>query len=109
MCQGNTLRGSWMISVEDSPSLQILGLKGTPGSGERMIWKMILPAQVQIGGKEDTIFQEFVLEDISLLRVTWEVMEGLLLQCGFCSGPYAACLCAAMVPPPPHSTKAWTC
>ncbi|CAM4409573.1 unnamed protein product [Lepidochelys olivacea] len=44
--------------------------------------------------------QEFVLEDISLLRVTWEAREGLLLQCGFHPGPYAACLCAAMVLPP---------
>nr|XP_048712539.1 uncharacterized protein LOC125639466 [Caretta caretta] len=43
---------------------------------------------------------EFILEDILLLRVTWEAREGLLLQCGFHPGPYAACLCAAMVPPP---------
>ncbi|EMP41510.1 hypothetical protein UY3_01218 [Chelonia mydas] len=43
---------------------------------------------------------EFVLKDISLRRVTREAREGLLLQCGFCPGPYAACLRAAMVPPP---------
>ncbi|EMP28178.1 Sperm-associated antigen 17 [Chelonia mydas] len=51
-------------------------------------------------GKEFLLKEEFVLEDISLLRVTWEAREGLLLQCGFRLGPYAACLCAAMVPPP---------
>ncbi|XP_074820376.1 SLAIN motif-containing protein-like isoform X2 [Natator depressus] len=45
---------------------------------------------------------------ISLLTVTWEAREGLLLQCGFRPGPYAACLCAAMVPPTPHGTVAWT-
>ncbi|EMP29607.1 Kin of IRRE-like protein 3 [Chelonia mydas] len=44
--------------------------------------------------------EESVLEEISLLRVTWEAKEGLLMQCGFRPGPYAACLCAAMVPPP---------
>ncbi|XP_053882088.1 E3 ubiquitin-protein ligase Mdm2 isoform X4 [Malaclemys terrapin pileata] len=43
---------------------------------------------------------EFVLDDILLLRVTWEAREGLLLLCGFRPSPYAACLCAAMVPPP---------
>ncbi|EMP39283.1 hypothetical protein UY3_03524 [Chelonia mydas] len=46
------------------------------------------------------VAMEFVLEDISLLRVTWEAREGLLLQCGFHPGPYAACLCVVMVPPP---------
>ncbi|EMP41743.1 hypothetical protein UY3_01002 [Chelonia mydas] len=32
---------------------------------------------------------EFIVEDISLLRVTWEAREGLLQQCGFHPGPYA--------------------
>ncbi|EMP39024.1 hypothetical protein UY3_03743 [Chelonia mydas] len=43
---------------------------------------------------------ELVLEDISLLRVTREAREGLLLQFSFHPGPYAACLFAAMVPSP---------
>nr|XP_048720514.1 SLAIN motif-containing protein-like isoform X2 [Caretta caretta] len=43
---------------------------------------------------------------ISLLTVTWEAREGLLLQCGFLPGPYAACLCAAMVPPHPSRHSA---
>ncbi|EMP40704.1 hypothetical protein UY3_02041 [Chelonia mydas] len=51
-------------------------------------------------GAAPSIQEEFVLEYISLLRVTWVAREGLLLQCRFFPGPYAACLCAAMVPPP---------
>ncbi|EMP38159.1 hypothetical protein UY3_04649 [Chelonia mydas] len=52
-----------------------------------------------VGGGEDVKDKEFVLEDILLLRVTWEAREGLLLQSGFHPGPYAVCLCAAMVLP----------
>ncbi|EMP25751.1 hypothetical protein UY3_17167 [Chelonia mydas] len=51
--------------------------------------------------QKDAIFEdEFVLEEISLVRVTWEAREGLLRQGGFRPGPSAACLRAAMVPPP---------
>ncbi|EMP28335.1 hypothetical protein UY3_14567 [Chelonia mydas] len=54
--------------------------------------------KIQTDSKDsDNDIDEFILEDISLLRVTW---EALLLQGGFRPGPYAACLCAAMVPPP---------
>ncbi|EMP37190.1 hypothetical protein UY3_05721 [Chelonia mydas] len=42
----------------------------------------------------------FIMEDTSLLMVSRESREGLLQDCGFCPDPYAAHLCAAMVPPP---------
>nr|XP_048696557.1 uncharacterized protein LOC125632421 [Caretta caretta] len=42
----------------------------------------------------------FIMEDISLLRVSRESREGLFQDCGFRSGPSATRLCATMVPTP---------
>lgn len=49
------------------------------------------------------LFALFIMDDITLLRVSRESSEGLLHDCSFQPGPYAAHLCAAVVPPPPHS------
>ncbi|EMP29930.1 hypothetical protein UY3_12922 [Chelonia mydas] len=48
-----------------------------------------------------------IMEDISLLRMSRESREALLQACGFRSGPYVVCLCAAMIPTPIPVAAQW--